>query len=214
MFELKGFYTFKFILIGISLCSMILYYFNHLSVYFILVVFLFLPVIFEIFRKSEPNPVNVFLSFFGFIYITFPFMLMNTIANISGFNYLIYIIVLVWVCDTFAYFGGKYFGKNQLTTISPKKTIEGSISGFIFTIIASILFYYFSPQAFTLTDALILGAIIGIFSQVGDIFKSMLKRYCGIKDSSNIIPGHGGVLDRFDSLIFITPVIYLYINLL
>lgn len=213
MFELKGFYTFKFLLIGISLCSMVIYYFNDVSLYYILIAFLFLSVIFEIFRKAHPNPINVFLSFFGFIYITFPFILMNTIANIGEFNYLIYVIVLVWVCDTFAFFGGKYFGKHQLTPISPKKTVEGSVFGFIFTMIASVLFHYFFPDVFTLKDALILGTIIGIFSQVGDIFKSLLKRYCEIKDSSHIIPGHGGVLDRFDSLIFITPVLYLYINL-
>lgn len=214
LFEQKNFHVFKFTMIGISLCCMILYYYNNFPLYYYFIIVVLLSVIFEIVSYKEKNPVNVFVSVFGFAYVIFPFMLMNVLVNTPGFNYLIYIIVLVWVCDTFAYFGGKFFGKNQLSVISPKKTREGSIIGFVFTVIASLIFYYFYPQYLTLTDAIMLGAITGVFSQIGDLFESLLKRYCNIKDSSHIIPGHGGVLDRFDSLIFIVPLIYLYINLI
>jgi phosphatidate cytidylyltransferase len=213
MFQLKGFNIFKFTMIGISLCSMILYYFNGIPVYYFFILIVFLSIVFEILRGKELNPIDVFISVFGFVYIALPFMLMNVIVNSPGFNYLIFIIVLVWVCDTFAYFGGKMFGKHQLSVISPKKTIEGSVIGFIFTVIFSLIFYFAVPEM-TLINSLVIGAIVGIFSQIGDLFESLLKRYCGVKDSSHIIPGHGGVLDRFDSLIFIIPIIYLYVNLL
>lgn len=213
MFQLKGYNVFKFTMIGVSLCSMILYYFNGIPVYYFFILIVFLSIVFEILRGKGLNPFNVFISLFGFSYIALPFMFMNVIVNTPGFNYLIFIIILVWVCDTFAYFGGKMFGKHQLSSISPKKTIEGSVIGFIFTIIFALIFYFAAPEV-TLMRALIIGILVGIFSQVGDLFESLLKRYCGVKDSSHIIPGHGGVLDRFDSLIFIIPIIYLYVNLL
>lgn len=112
-----------------------------------------------------------------------------------------------------AYFGGKFFGKHKLSEISPKKTWEGSAAGLVFTLIASFLFYYFSADKITLTDSIAFGLIIGIFSQIGDLFESLFKRKLNIKDSSHIIPGHGGVLDRFDSLIFVAPLIFLYLEI-
>lgn len=112
-----------------------------------------------------------------------------------------------------AYFGGKFFGKHKLSEISPKKTWEGSITGFIFTVITSYLFYFFSDGKITLTDSIVIGFIIGVFSQIGDLFESLFKRKLDVKDSSHIIPGHGGVLDRFDSLIFVAPLLFLYLEL-
>ncbi|HEY5535810.1 MAG TPA: phosphatidate cytidylyltransferase [Ignavibacteria bacterium] len=170
---------------------------------------------FEIFRTEKRSPLNPVISAAGFLYITLPLLILN-LFYVSGeklpqnFNYVIYIFVLIWVCDTFAYFGGRLFGKHKLSTISPKKTIEGSISGFIFTIAAALIFHLILPDKLNTADALITGSIIGTFGQIGDLFESMLKRYCDVKDSSNIIPGHGGVLDRFDSLIFVAPLIYIY----
>lgn len=165
----------------------------------------------EMFRKSKPNPLNPVISIFGLFYISLPFLLLNTIIHIEQFNYVIFIFILIWTCDTMAYFGGKFFGKHKLSEISPKKTWEGSIIGFIFTVIASCLFYYFSGGKIALLHALALGVIIGIFSQVGDLFESLFKRKLNVKDSSHIIPGHGGVLDRFDSLIFVTPLVFIYL---
>jgi len=111
-----------------------------------------------------------------------------------------------------AFFGGKFLGKHKLSAISPKKTWEGSVTGLVFTLIASYLFYYFSDGKLTLIDAIVLGVLIGVFSQIGDLFESLFKRKLNVKDSSHIIPGHGGVLDRFDSLIFVTPLVFIYLT--
>ena len=166
----------------------------------------------EIFRKGKPNPMNPAVSVFGLLYISLPFYLLNKVILLEQFNYIIYIFILIWTCDTMAFFGGKFLGKHKLSPISPKKTWEGSLTGLIFTVAVSYLFYYFSDGKITLIDAAVFGLIIGIFSQIGDLFESLFKRKLNVKDSSHIIPGHGGVLDRFDSLIFVAPLIFIYLN--
>ena len=113
-----------------------------------------------------------------------------------------------------AYFGGRKFGKHKLSSVSPNKTREGSVTGFIFTVIISLVLHFIFPNEITIYTAVIIGILTGIFSQIGDLFESMIKRYCGVKDSSNLIPGHGGILDRFDSLIFVVPVIFIYLSLI
>lgn len=167
----------------------------------------------EIFRKEKKNPLNSFVTASGLIYITVPFLMLNMMISTQQFNYIIFIFILIWTCDSMAFFGGKYLGKHKLSVISPKKTWEGSIVGFLFTIIAALAVYYFYSEQIALKDALAIGVITGIFSQIGDLFESLIKRKLNVKDSSNIIPGHGGVLDRFDSLIFVTPLIFLYLEI-
>lgn len=206
MFESREIKSLKTLTIIISIAVFILLS----QKYFYATALLLLPVIFEVFREKNRNPLNPIVSVFSIIYITVPFVLLNEIEK----NYLMvfYIFILIWACDTFAYFGGRLYGKHKLTSISPKKTIEGSLTGLAFTVIASLGFYFSGSNLFDLTGSIALGIIIGIFSQIGDNFESLLKRYTDIKDSSNIIPGHGGLLDRFDSLIFVVPIIYAYIN--
>jgi len=205
MFESREIKSLKTLTILISIAVFIL----MSQKYFIGTALLLLPIIFEVFREKNRNPLNPIVSIFSIVYITVPFVLLNEIEK----NYLMvfYIFILIWVCDTFAYFGGRLYGKHKLTSISPKKTIEGSLTGLAFTVITSLGFYFAGSGLFNLTDSIVLGIIIGIFSQVGDNFESLLKRYTDIKDSSNIIPGHGGLLDRFDSLIFVVPIIYAYL---
>lgn len=206
MFENKNIFALKAVSIVISIAIFILlsqkYYYG--------ILLLVIPVMIEVFREKKRNPLNPMISIFGILYITIPFLLMNELGK--DFIVLLYVLILIWVCDTFAYFGGKYFGKHKLTSISPKKTIEGAVIGFMFTIAASVVFYFLSTGVLNFFDSIILGVMIGIFSQIGDNFESLLKRYTEIKDSSNILPGHGGLLDRFDSLIFILPLIYFYFN--
>jgi len=165
----------------------------------------------EVFRAKH-NPLNSVVSVFGLFYAAVPFLLLTKIIYYGQFNYIIYIFILIWTCDSMAFFGGKFLGKHKLSAISPKKTWEGSVTGLVFTLIASYLFYYFSDGKLTLVDAIVLGLIIGIFSQIGDLFESLFKRKLNVKDSSHIIPGHGGVLDRFDSLIFVSPLIFIYLT--
>jgi len=119
------------------------------------------------------------------------------------------LIITVWVMDTAAYFFGRSFGRRQLSSISPKKTWEGAAAGFIAAILTAWGISKMSG-AFSPAFAAGAGVLIGVFGQVSDIAESMLKRAVGAKDSSSILPGHGGILDRFDSYIFLAPVIYYY----
>ena len=119
------------------------------------------------------------------------------------------LLFLIWANDSFAFFGGKYFGKHKFSKISPNKTIEGLVSGFVFTVITSVVFHFITKEI-SLADSVIMGAVISVLAPTGDLLESFLKRYTGVKDSSHIIPGHGGILDRFDSLIFCTPFVYIY----
>ena len=164
----------------------------------------------EIFRKEKRSPLNPAVSIFGIVYITLPFIMINLLQSLSFQMILVFMFILIWTCDTAAYFGGRFFGKRKLSEISPNKTIEGSITGFVFTIIVSLIMHFIFPEEIKLTDAVVIGILTGIFSQTGDLFESLIKRYCGVKDSSQIIPGHGGILDRFDSLLFVTPAVVVY----
>ena len=209
MFEKKGFSLLKYLMIIFSAIILVKMYYDWNNFIPLFLIFVFTVIFFEIFRK-EKNPLNPMILVFGLIYISLPFVILNEIIKLPGFNYVIYIFILIWTCDSAAYFGGRAFGKHQLSVISPKKTREGAVAGFIFTVIVSIIIHFIFPGKLNLTDAVYLGIIIGIFSQAGDLFESLIKRYCDVKDSSDIIPGHGGILDRFDSLFFVTPVIFIY----
>ena len=127
---------------------------------------------------------------------------------------IIAIFASIWICDTAAYFGGLATGRHKLfSRVSPNKTWEGAVWGFfggVGTMIAAQSFYL---PYLKFHQALVMGIIIGVCGQIGDLVESLFKRDAGIKDSSTIIPGHGGVFDRFDSLIFVSPILYLYLNI-
>lgn len=163
----------------------------------------------ELLKKSGNKLLNTGLVLFGIVYITLPFSLFYRLD--SNYTHVYLLFLLIWANDSFAFFGGKYFGKHKFSKISPNKTIEGLVIGFLFTIITSVLFHYFVSSV-TIADSLIIGVIVGIFGPIGDLFESFLKRYTGVKDSSNMIPGHGGLLDRFDSLIVCVPFVYIYFH--
>jgi phosphatidate cytidylyltransferase len=134
-------------------------------------------------------------------------------ANKYGAYIVIAILVSIWTCDSAAYYAGRAFGKHKLfERVSPKKTWEGAIAGAIAAVGAMIGMKYWFLGYLTVGDAIVIGAIAGIFGQIGDLAESHLKRNAGIKDSSQIIPGHGGLFDRFDSLLFVAPLVYLYLN--
>src|SRR6218665_91782 len=157
-------------------------------------------------------------------YVIFPFILITKIPfGIKGFNpkIIISIFILIWTNDTFAYIVGKSIGKHKLIEkISPKKTIEGFISGMVFCVIAGILISKFyiqakpSHQSLSILIWTISAVIISIFSTLGDLIESKFKRIAGVKDSGNIMPGHGGILDRLDSIIFVAPFVYLFYQIL
>ena len=131
----------------------------------------------------------------------------------SGGHWMVSLFLIVWSCDTAAYFGGKGLGRHQLApVISPSKTKEGAAFGLLGAIFAAVVIHYVFFVYLRLTDLLVVALLVAILGQLGDLFESLLKRSAQLKDTSTLIPGHGGVLDRFDSLLFVSPWVYLYLR--
>lgn len=169
----------------------------------------------ELFKQNKKPFIHVGVGFIELFYIALPFSLFNyfVFEFSSGFNptLLLAFFVIIWTSDSGAYLVGSLIGKRPLfSKHSPKKTIEGSAAGFILSLIVSFLFYKF-VGFLELSDWLIIAALIVIFGTWGDLVESMLKRSLGIKDSGTILPGHGGILDRFDSAMLAAPVVFLYL---
>lgn len=123
------------------------------------------------------------------------------------------LLTATWASDTFAYFVGRAIGKHKLAPLlSPKKTVEGAVGGLLGAVLIGYLFGTFNPQL-NMTAVILLGVLIGIASLMGDLVESAFKRQAKVKDSSQIIPGHGGVLDRFDSLLLTAPLVYYVVKL-
>jgi phosphatidate cytidylyltransferase len=149
-------------------------------------------------------------------YLSSAFVFLNYIANFNNnFTPLLLLgtFILVWVNDTFAYFIGKNFGKQKLfPSVSPKKTVEGFLGGLFFSCVASYFIANFT-ELLDPTSWLILSIIISVFGTVGDLIESKFKRQADVKDSGVIMPGHGGLMDRLDSIIFAAPFIYLFLRI-
>lgn len=181
----------------------------------IILPFLFIPIN-ELFRKKEHAVANMIISYFPAFYISIPFVLLFDIAFIGGdFDPLpvLGFFILIWVYDTGAYLSGKFFGKHKLfERISPKKTWEGVIGGGLISLtIAVFVNAYFFPVLDQLQWAIV-SIIIVAFGTLGDLIESLVKRNAHVKDSGNIMPGHGGMLDRFDSALFAAPFYWLFLQ--
>ncbi len=150
---------------------------------------------------------DLMITLMGYIYIPV-FLSHINLLSIEGSIFIWLLFIFAWGSDTCAYFVGIFFGKHKLIPeISPKKTIEGSIGGILGTVIITLLFAkYFQEQ--NLLYFVPLAVIGSVVSQIGDLFASAIKREFGIKDYGNLIPGHGGILDRFDSILFTAPLTY------
>ena len=154
--------------------------------------------------------IKVFFSFSKF----FIYYIISTCLIIGLF-------ILIWTNDTFAYIVGKSIGRNKLfERISPKKTIEGFVGGILFAIFAGYLIskYYIQASAEHSEKSIIIwtsiAVIVGVAGTIGDLIESKFKRIAGVKDSGSIMPGHGGILDRLDSVIFVAPIIFLFYQIL
>lgn len=175
--------------------------------------------IYVILANKKKNVVDIAITILSIIYIPFLFSLLKQILLLNnGRIYILYVILGAFSCDTFAYLVGVKFGKHKLSpNISPKKTIEGSIGGILGVIVTYILITVIANKFFNfnmnIIVSLISAIIVSIVGQFGDLFASLIKRYCGIKDFGSIMPGHGGVLDRLDSVLFVTPIVYVIIQL-
>ena len=170
----------------------------------------------ELYRKRENNIANIATGILGISYIVIPLCLANYVVFTNGrYNSfpLILLFILIWTNDTGAYLIGMSMGKHKLfPRISPKKSWEGLFGGIILTIIVSLIFVVIR-QDISVFNGIFLGILVSVSSVFGDFTESMFKRSFNIKDSGRIIPGHGGLLDRFDSMLFAIPIYLCYIKL-
>ncbi len=172
----------------------------------------------ELFRKQKRPITNISYSIFGILYVVVPFALLNYI-NLDGTGVnrsplvLVAFFASLWANDTGAYLTGRSIGRTKLfERISPNKTWEGFIGGLFFCILAGFIFSIFDPYL-SMVQWMIFSLIIGVFGTLGDLVESMIKRNYNIKDSGTILPGHGGVLDRFDGIFIACPMIIVYLEL-
>ena len=129
----------------------------------------------------------------------------------SSFVFLAFVVT--WACDTGAYIVGSGLGKRPLLPrVSAKKTVEGAVGGMVFAIAGAVVARYTFAGYLDLSQSVILGVAAGVLGQIGDLFESLIKRDADVKDTSGLIPGHGGVLDRFDGLLFTGPLLYYYLK--
>ena len=157
------------------------------------------------------------ITIMGVLYIPFLFghmLLLRADYSFTGYKLLFFSMALVWLCDTGAYFAGMMLGKHPLAPhISPKKSIEGLIGGLVVTIVAAVLLQKWWLWEITVTDSLIMAAGVVVLGTLGDLVESLFKRDASVKDAGNLLPGHGGILDRFDSMLFVIPFVYWYFRL-
>lgn len=168
----------------------------------------------ELYRNKTKPFENIALTLVGIVYLVVPFILLNQLSTraegvtiLHHTNPLLAIFILTWSNDTLAYVTGRLFGKHRLfERISPKKTWEGFIGGVLFAIVAGIILAYFLEDSYLkyITYAI----VVSVIGTLGDLIESMLKRSVDVKDSGSIFPGHGGILDRFDAIIYVVPIIF------
>ena len=150
-------------------------------------------------------------------YLIGGFVMLALIPSSTGAAFdpkpIIGVFVLIWANDSFAYLVGKTFGRRKLLErISPKKTVEGFVGGLIGSMLAAIIIFNYT-QIYSLTIWLLLGIMISVLGTFGDLIQSKFKRRAGVKDSGTIMPGHGGIYDRLDSVIYTSPFVYLFLQL-
>ena len=216
--------------LGYILCILIV--FTHFvsmhTLYFIIsiVVPISLLILFAqlVISKGSKNLKDVAVTMLGICYIPLMIIYMSIIRNmdlghnLDGRILIWFVLIASWGSDVFAYFIGRHFGKHKLTKISPNKTVEGAVAGVIGASLIGIIFAILCNTLLGVgINYIVIGVIIAILSivgQIGDLAASSIKRYCEIKDFSELIPGHGGMLDRIDSIIFVLPFAFILFNLL
>jgi phosphatidate cytidylyltransferase len=186
---------------------------------FLCVIILSFPLLFiaELFRKNG-SFINIGYMLASFLYVILPIILLPAIANVQNPVFYPYkvlgMIFFIWINDTGAYLVGSFIGKHKLyEKISPNKTWEGTLGGIALCITLSFVVAHIFPQL-ALKHWIVISVIVAVFGTLGDLVESMLKRMAGVKDSGKLMPGHGGVLDRFDSLFFATPFVFCYLALM
>ncbi len=193
----------------------------------------------ELFRTTQSPSLNIAATLAGIMVIALPLGLLTGLRELFPYGFpaaqflgspvatdeqmaqihswggwtILAIFLSIWICDTAAYFVGSAWGKHKLfARVSPGKTWEGAAAGLLGAVMTMAIAQKMFLGYLTVSHAFVLGILIGVFGQMGDLVESRFKRDAGVKDSSSLIPGHGGVYDRFDSLVFVAPIVYLYID--
>ena len=220
----------------VGCCSVMLYVFfvflsgnldSMESGIYIAPIFFFVPLIIALFSKKHDYVSIVGASWLSMIFVALPCGIMTMFYNEelmgtdNGWVLLIFAYILIWVNDIFAYLTGSAIGRHKLCPrISPKKTIEGSVGGAVFTMLFAyfinrfLLNVFFFDNLISNVEVLFLALGVVVFGTLGDLTESMMKRHAGVKDSGNIIPGHGGILDRFDATFMAMPFVFIYLLLI
>lgn len=208
-------------------------YISTENIFPFIIVFVFSVFIVALFDSNQNTILNITHTISGLVYTIIPFMILVNISCIDkaytfnnhtgnwyqdiapyNFHYVLGVILLIWVSDVGAYLVGSFFGKHKLyERISPGKTWEGTIGTTIITIGCAFVIAMWYPEL-ALKHWIIISILVCVFGTIGDLVESMFKRQAGVKDSGSIMPGHGGILDRFDSLLFVSPFIYAYLTLI
>ncbi len=194
---------------------------------FIAPIFFNVPLLIALFSKKHDYVNVVGASWLSMIFVSLPCGIMTMFYNEAimgtdkGWLLLMFAYILIWVNDIFAYLTGSAIGRHKLfERISPKKTIEGSVGGAVFTMLIAylvnrfVLNVYFFDSFMTDIEVLFLALGVVIFGTLGDLSESMMKRHAGVKDSGSVIPGHGGILDRFDATFMAIPFVFIYLLLI
>jgi phosphatidate cytidylyltransferase len=195
------------------------FYFRQINIApFIIIMWAFTPLIYYLFAHPNPDQQwtdDIGKTILGPVYIGLPLAMLVCIdiyPKGNGEMWIFFLLVVIFASDTGAYYAGRYLGRHKLyESISPNKTWEGAIGGLLLGLILSTLFLRIFRFHSLDGGIIILVVVLVIMGQIGDLAESMLKRNHGVKDSGNILPGHGGILDRIDGLLFAIPVLYLYL---
>lgn len=179
---------------------------------FLSIVFLLLAEIITSSHKVKIIDISTVLFLSGYVAVGFYSLYSIRIMDIL---WVLFLLLTIWVTDSLAYFGGMKFGRKKLSVnISPNKSIEGSVIGSLSTLIVAIIFYKFTNLFDNLLVAIAITLLVSVVGQMGDLIESAYKREYGVKDSSNLLPGHGGVFDRFDSIILSAPMLFVLLEYL
>ncbi len=223
-FKAKGHHPLSFV--GYITCLLIPLIGNVSSNILLSIILVAIPILmvasfaYIVIKKLKISVVDIAITFFSVLYVPFLFSFIKLLFIEPHGRIL---VILAFLCatatDTFAYEIGSRFGKHKLCpVVSPKKSIEGTVAGIIAAMVATgMLCYitntYFNTE-FNIIIMIFMGAVFSVVGQIGDLAASSIKRYCGQKDFSNLLPGHGGILDRFDSIMFISPMVYIFMYLI
>jgi phosphatidate cytidylyltransferase len=178
---------------------------------------MFLIILALVIKYPRFNFIDIAASFFGAFYIGYFLSFTQSLAELGQtFSYILLVFLLTWASDIGGYFFGRLWGKHKLAPkLSPGKTCEGAAGGVLLTIVLAFVYCYVINIAnFGPVYIMLLGLFASAAAQVGDLFESAIKRYFEVKDSGSIIPGHGGVLDRFDSFLLVLPIVYFFLVVL